>query len=80
MRKVNPAVGILLVMWTMFTVGCFVMAAIVYAQNRGATPINPGDPNIGLGMIYVAAMLNVPTILCWVGIMWVERGQHDPAD
>lgn len=80
MRKAHPFVGIILVLWTMFTLGLLVLALIVYFQNRGTTPIRPGDPNIGLGIIYFAALLNVPTILCWLGIIWVEQDDRNDDD
>lgn len=73
MRRVHPAVGILVVLWTMLTLGGLALSVIMYLYNRGTEPIDPGDPNIGLGMIWFAASMNLPTILFWLAIFWIER-------
>ena len=29
----------------------------------------PGDPDIGAGLLYMAVIANVPTLLCWI-VYW----------
>ena len=42
-------------------------------------PSFPGDPNIGLGLLYLTAQFNVPfVLLAWIGlVIWRQRNKPD---
>lgn len=69
-------VHVVLIAWTVLfvpTLPLTILSAFVCSQVE--PPSFPGDPNIGLGLIYLASLLNIPTSLGWL-IFWVARSNE----
>jgi hypothetical protein len=48
------------------------------AMGRPLPP--PGDPNIGLSLLYVLGAINIPTVLAWLSLLvryaWTKAPNH----
>jgi hypothetical protein len=48
------------------------------AMGRPLPP--PGDPNIGLSLLYVLGAINIPTVLAWLSLFgrytWTKTANH----
>lgn len=64
----------LAIVLTIFPGSLFVLAAGSYTACRLAEAGLPsGGPDIGLGLLLVAALINIPTVLAWIASWMVDR-------
>lgn len=70
-----------LIAWTWLTLGGLAYALMSYLFCWLTEPPSfPGDPNIGAGLVCIAAVLNVPTLFFWMaswGMAEVERERDE---
>jgi uncharacterized paraquat-inducible protein A len=74
----NAIAILLLSMVTLVTVLILAVALGTYIHFAYVEPTEvtfPGDPNIGLGFVIVASILNLPAVLAWtiLGVHWLKR-------
>lgn len=66
MSRAGAIFGVILLLWTCFTIGCFVLSVVSYVYHRSIGPPSfPGDPDIGAGIVFLTVNLNVFTALLW---------------
>ncbi len=60
MLRAGAIFGIILLLWSCFTVGRFVRSVVSYVYHRSiGPPTFPGDPDIEAGIIFLTVILNI---------------------
>jgi|GEM_PF-6523764 len=74
MSRSQGIFGCILSFWTFFTVGCLVISVANFFSDRAAGQSSfCGDVDMGKAIVFLAAILNIPTVVFWLLVLWTEQ-------